>query len=119
MASTIKVGWPIMDELKPLEQNTLEIRTKSIEQTLIPLVKQASHPGRNSNTDLSVTCKTDESDYFVCVATSAMNGGRASMVAKLADTTEWQYTCPKALPLTPFTMRNKGAARLSARATKI
>ncbi|XP_069678069.1 alpha-catulin isoform X1 [Periplaneta americana] len=27
---------------KPLEQNTLEIRTKSIEQTLIPLVKQIS-----------------------------------------------------------------------------
>jgi hypothetical protein len=31
---------PNMAAEKPLEQNTLEIRTKSIEQTLIPLVKQ-------------------------------------------------------------------------------
>ncbi|GFG30469.1 hypothetical protein Cfor_09311 [Coptotermes formosanus] len=33
---------PNMAAEKPLEQNTLEIRTKSIEQTLIPLVKQIS-----------------------------------------------------------------------------
>jgi hypothetical protein len=33
---------PNMAAERPLEQNTLEIRTKSIEQTLIPLVKQVS-----------------------------------------------------------------------------
>lgn len=28
----------------PLDQNTLEIKTKSIEQTLLPLVKQVNLP---------------------------------------------------------------------------